>query len=360
MVDICDKLPVILDEEVEVVSNSETSLSLVVVEPTRGQAETNPALVYLASLSETGRLTMRQKLNRVAGLLSNDTLNLDTFNWPGLDYPTMQLLRTLLREKANYKPATANTALTAVKRVLKECVRLKLISNDTYLNVTDIPAHKNDTLPRGRSLSTGELTALMLACTTDNSNASIRNAAMIVVMYGAGLRRSEVVALDLADFNRDTGALTIQAGKGHKDRITYLGTTAPLEDWISIRGFEPGPLFFHINKGDRIETTRLSNSAVTHMIIKVSKLAGVQHFSAHDMRRSFISDLLDAGADIATAQKLAGHANVTTTARYDRRGEVTKKKAAGLLHVSYQRQHQAVEREADLEQAVRKAAGEIL
>jgi site-specific recombinase XerD len=188
-------------------------------------------------------------------------------------------------------------------------------------------------------LASGEIAALMSVCGRDSSPAGIRDAALIAVLYGGGLRRSESVGLDLVDYNVATGEMSIRGAKGRKDRLGYAtnGSADALKEWLVARGGDPGPLFCSVNKGGRIVVRRLTDQAVLHVLKKRAVQASVAAFSPHDLRRSFISDLLDAGADISTAQQLAGHSNVQTTARYDRRGEATKRKAAELLHVPYLR-----------------------
>jgi site-specific recombinase XerD len=297
----------------------------------------NPAAVYLTTLRPSGRRSMQHYLNVIAELIQPGA-NALSLNWSALRYQHTAAIRSRIQE-SGYKPATTNTMLAALRRVLREAWQLGQLDSEDYRRAINLRPIKNETLLRGRALANKEIFVLLQVCADDPAISGVRDAALIAVLYGAGLRRSEIPTLDLADYNPTTGALIIRGGKGGKDRISYLGigggATQALAAWLERRGAQPGPLFYPVNKGGKILERKLSAQTVFDVLEKRGKAANLDSFSPHDLRRSFISDLLEAGADIATVQKLVGHANIQTTARYDRRGELTKQKAAGLLNVPY-------------------------
>ena len=103
-----------------------------------------------------------------------------------------------------------------------------------------------------------------------------------------------------------------------------------------LRGDAPGPLFLPLTKSGKAVSRPLRPQAVAELLLRHGAQAGLSApCSPHDLRRTGIGDLLDAGADLATVQHLAGHADPATTAHYDRRGERAKRRATDLLHVPY-------------------------
>lgn len=295
----------------------------------------NPAAVYLASLAASGRRTQLRALNNVAELLSGGAMDAQTLPWWQLEYQHLQALRTHMVEDG-YAPATINKHLSAVRRVLEDAWRLGLIDGEQRARVTDVKRVTDQRLPAGRSLEPGEVQALFRACAEDERPNGVRDAALFALLYGGGLRRSELVALDLEDYDRDTGALVVH-GKGRKERFVYAtnGGRDALEAWIEVRGTEPGPLLLPVDKGGNVHHRRLTDQAILYVCRRRAADAGVKAFTPHDLRRTFVGDLLDGGADLAMVQRLAGHAQPTTTSRYDRRPEAKAKQANSLLHVPY-------------------------
>jgi site-specific recombinase XerD len=279
---------------------------------------------------------MLRALNLIAEIASSGKQNALTLAWQELRYQHTAAIASALVERG-YRPATVNQALSGLRSVLYHAWKLGLMTSEDYQRAKDVKNRRAETLPRGRALAKTELTTLIKTCQSENTPAGTRDAALIGVMYGTGLRRSEVVKLELKDYKANTTALTIRGAKGGKDRLVYVkgGAAKALTGWLTLRGEEAGVLFCPIHKSGKIRIEPMTDQSIMKILKKRGLQADVEPFSPHDLRRTFISDLLDAGADIATVQKLAGHASVTTTARYDRRGEEAKSKATDLLNVPY-------------------------
>lgn len=311
-----------------------TTTDLIIIEPL--PLDQHPAAVYIAGLAKGSRRTMRAALDKIADLLIGvpDSLQVQ---WGRLRFQHTAAIRSKLAE--SYSAATANKMLSALRGCLKAAWRLGQMSSDDYARAVDIDRIEGSALPAGRLLTAGEIAALLESCAKDATAAGVRDGALIALLRAAGLRRAEVCSLDVDDYNPAAGVLTVRHGKRNKAREIPIanGAADALGDWLMVRGDAPGPLFVPINKGGRIEIRHMYPDAVFTALQKRAHEAGVVNISPHDLRRTFASDLLDAGADIAVVARLMGHESVTTTSRYDRRGESAKRKAIELLFVPYQR-----------------------
>jgi integrase len=277
---------------------------------------------------------MRGALDVMARLVSGGAATAETLPWHTLRRQHTAAIRAALASR--YGVRTANRMLAALRGVLRESVELGLMDAESFQRASRIKTIRGKPAPAGRALEREELRALFASCASGDGAAAIdvRDAALLAVLYGAGLRRAEVVQLDVSDLAMESGALVVH-GKGNKVRLAYVPESGRplLAAWIARRGAADGPLFLPVQKDGMIVSRRLTEGAIYKILERRARVAGVPHFSPHDCRRTFIGDLLDAGADMSTVKELAGHASIETTARYDRRGERAKRSAADLLRM---------------------------
>lgn len=299
-------------------------------------ASRNPARIYLASLAAGSQPTMRRALDLSAGVLTFDRCDHESLPWWLLRKAHTNALRAWLTQNLSYR--TGNKILSAVRGALRAAWDMEQIDTDAYMRAISIKAIKGAAPDQaaGRALSAGELSALLAVCQDDLTPAGPRDAVILGLGARCGLRRAEMAGLALADLDGD--GLTIR-GKGNKTRLVYVapGVDGAIADWLAERGRVDGALLLRVRKGGEIIRSGLSDAAIYDAMVKRAQQAGVKAFSPHDLRRTFAGDLLDEGADIATVQKLMGHANANTTAGYDRRGERAKRSAAGRLHLAWNR-----------------------
>ncbi len=179
------------------------------------------------------------------------------------------------------------------------------------------PPRPPSRLPKAVPLE--DVERLLAAASVGDTPASLRDRALLEVLYGAGARISEAVGLDVDDLDTGEGVVRLR-GKGRKERLVPLGSyaTAAVEAWL-VRGRPAlaapghgGPAVFLNQRGGR-----LSRQGAWGILRAAAERGGLgDRVSPHTLRHSFATHLLDGGADVRVVQELLGHASVTTTQVY--------------------------------------------
>lgn len=306
-------------------------------------ADENPYAVYLASLSAgEARRAMARCLDRIATLFAAHT-HLPLSDPPGFHFPWARLryqhtaaIRTLIGQQVRadgtpWSPAYRNKHLAALRRTLEHAWRLGLMTAEDYQRARTIDDFTGHRLPAGRSVAEAERHALIEHALAEGTLIGIRDAALISSLYATGCRRDEMAAARTTDYDPGRRALQV-IGKGNKQREVYLTETAArhLGRWL-VEGGRGEFLFRPVDRWGRVLPRAMSAGSIGKMLARRARETGTPHLSPHDLRRTFIGDLLDAGADLSTAQELAGHNSPTTTAGYDRRPARTRQAAVDRL-----------------------------
>lgn len=216
-----------------------------------------------------------------------------------------------------YAVASVDRHISAVKSFHRFCVREEYAKANPAASVR-LPAPP-DKLPD--VLSVEQVNALLdgINCSEDADATSLRNRAILEVLYGCGLRVSECAGLDLANCMLSEGYLRV-VGKGDKERIAPIAGCAlkALEDYLQ-KGrpklvkpmAKPTSAVFLNARGGRL--TRQS----IHKIVASAGLSiGVDNLHPHTLRHSFATHMLAGGADLRVIQEILGHSDISTTQVY--------------------------------------------
>lgn len=291
-----------------------------------------PVVLYLERLAPSSRQTMRYVLQDAADRLGVEDVTIDEFPWHQLQPGHITALVAALRADG-YAPNTSSLYVNAIRGVMNQAWQQSLITQDHLLKIRAVKAGGGTRLSKGRNLRRTLIRELMDVCAADPRPQGLRDAAIIAILYGSGMRKSESVNLELSQINVAERSLQVM-GKGNKELIKFAPAWAfeKVEAWLAFRrahlpeGVDDDDFLFNrIRRGNHITRERITKHAIYYIAKQRGKQVGVD-IMPHDFRRSFITRVIEE-YDVSIAQKLAHHANIATTVSYDMRDDNERRNA---------------------------------
>lgn len=279
---------------------------------------------YIGGLAPSGRRGITSLLNRSSCILKRGADAAD-YPWEQLNYAAVAKVRAALLDDG-YAVSSVNMALSALRGVAQTAFNLNCMNAEMLARIQSVKRVSGDIQRKGRALGRQEIRALIQAAKQhQHASRRCRDTAIVLTLCGTGLRAGEMVKIERRDY--DNGILTVRQGKGRKYREIHVANVVDkaIRAWLKVSADkDDSALFRRVQRNGKTAIQPLTTTGLTGILAELQHTSGIARFTPHDMRRTFITRLLEQGVDINTVRQLAGHSDISTTTRYDCRGESMK------------------------------------
>ena len=236
---------------------------------------------------------------------------------PGLTKALVQRYKAELQEQG-LSSATINQKMSAIRKLAQEASDNNLMDPMLANGISKVKGVKQQGIRAGLWLTKDQAQEL-LNLPDIKTIKGLRDRAILAVMIGGGLRRSEVAGLMIDRVQQRDGRWVIVdlIGKGNRVRTVPIPswTKKAIDEWLSVVDIQSGLMFVSIRKSGRITGQSMTPQAVRDVVSHYGKLLGVD-IAAHDLRRTFAKLAKNGGAGLDQIQLTLGHASIQTTERY--------------------------------------------
>jgi integrase len=233
------------------------------------------------------------------------------------------LSRALLMEyrtsMENLSPSTINVRMSAIRKLVGEARQNGLIGLEEAASLTDVPNVRQTGRRLGNWL-TREQAKELLAVPDRSKLKGKRDYVIIALLVGCALRRQELASLKIEDIQLREGRWVIIDLRGKGGRIRTVAVPIwvkqGIDVWIAAANIDKGRLLRPLSKSGKMVGDELGDWAVWSVVEQSSKQIGIEHFGAHDLRRTCAKLCRRNGGDLEQIKFLLGHSSIQTTERY--------------------------------------------
>ena len=224
--------------------------------------------------------------------------------------------RTSMKELS---PSTINVRLSAMRKLVTEARRNGMLGAEDAANLTEVPNIAEKETRLGNWL-TREQAKELLAVPDRSTIKGKRDYAILALLVGCALRRQELAELDVEKIQKREGRWVIADLRGKGGRIRTVAIPVwvknAIDAWMTSAAIDEGRLLRSVAKNGKLNRDRLSDWAVWSIVEQSAQQIGIEHFGAHDLRRTCAKLCRKGGGDLEQIKFLLGHSSIQTTERY--------------------------------------------